>query len=424
MTKTIPANLRKAAKAMAREKGIPHQTALDILAREAGHPGWGALLASKRTRLDPFRRLILELWNAGGTDLHIEPWYPDVTRVALPDDERGGEGLTVQERHILLGQLSTMLIAKVPTGVALRFLREQHGGRIAEVVTSLEMGIASGLDLARIMFEDDANFPDTTGIMIRTGSSGPGGFPYALKRAAEHQERLLSLGGKTADGSPRPGRPGAKILFRIHGRRRLISTMDADEFEALRAAVVPCMPEWNDAIPVDGIVGIEIDGARHAFQVAAIPSDGSSKIVVRVPDQWVAGMTIDGLGIRDLDGWMRICRSGPGIVVVSGKTGSGKSTTIDRTIRRLRKDGVDAIAEEANLPFREERVAEMVEAARTKTVLLEAYGSSLDRAIANAMTMGLGNGDLARLFRGGMHQELHINAVGPRTLETMVMPWA
>jgi hypothetical protein len=35
MNKTIPADLRKAAKTMAREKGIPHQTALDMLAQQA-----------------------------------------------------------------------------------------------------------------------------------------------------------------------------------------------------------------------------------------------------------------------------------------------------------------------------------------------------------------------------------------------------
>jgi hypothetical protein len=423
MTKTIPADLRKAAKTMAREQGIPHQTALDVLARKAGHSCWGALLASRRIILDPFRSLVLDLWNAGGTDLHIEPWHPTGIVQSRSDDRRTDGPLTHRERHVLLSQLSTMMIAGVDVAVALRAIREHHGERIAEVATALEISVASGADLAQTMFEDDANFPDSTGLMIKTGATGPGGTAQALKRAAQHQELLIALAADPSYASVQADRPGAKILFRIHGRRRLISTMDAAEFNALQAAVAPCLFGWEDHRPADGIVGMEIDGVKHAFRVATAPSEGSSKIVVRVPDRWTADMGVERLGIRDLDAWMRICRSGPGIVIVSGKTCSGKSTTIDRTIRRLRSEGIDAIAEEDNLPFREDRVVQMVEAAKTRTVLLEAFGSSLDRAIANAMTMGLDNADLARLFRGGMHQELHVNVVGPRTLDTVVMPW-
>jgi len=237
MNKTIPADLRKAAKTMAREQDIPHQTALDLLARQAGHAGWGALLASKRTQLDPFRRLILDLWNAGGTDIHIEPWHID-RHVDEHVDESDDEGpMTIQERHVLLGQLSTMMTANVHPVDALRTLREHHGGRIAVAIARLEAGLSAGGDLAELVYEDKASFPGDTGFIVRTGSTGPGGTAQALARAARHQETLLAL----ATEAPRKGeiRWGAKILFRIHGRRRFISTLDPEAFDALKAAAAP-----------------------------------------------------------------------------------------------------------------------------------------------------------------------------------------
>jgi hypothetical protein len=422
MKKTIPADLRKAAKTMAREQGIPHQKALDLLARQTGHAGWGALLASRRLRLDPFRQLILDLWNAGGTDIHIEPWHVD-GHVGEDLDDAEDEGpMTVRERHVLLGQLSTMTRANVPHLDALRTLRQHHGGRIAVAVARLEAGLSAGGDLAELMYEDGASFPGDTGFILRSGPSLPGGIAEALKRAARHQETLLALATRSP-GDDLPIRRGAKILFRIHGRRRFISTLDPEAFDALQAAIVPCMTDWDEMRPADGTVSIEIEGVRHAFPVASFPANGSHKYVARIPDRHVQALPLESLGIHDLDAWMRICRSGPGIVIVSGKTSSGKSTTIAKTIERLRAEGIDAVAEEENSPFREERIAEMVETATRRTVLLEAFGSSLDRAIANAMAFGLGNGDLARLFRGGMHQALHPARTGPRTLETAIMPW-
>jgi hypothetical protein len=421
MTKTIPADLRKAAKTMAREQGIPHQTALDLLAREAGHPGWGALLASKRSPLDPFRRLIQELWETGGTDLHIEP-----RRFASGEDadmHRVEGAMTVKDRHLLLMQLSTMLVAGVNVMPALRVLREQHGGRIADAIVRLEAAVSEGGDLADAMFEDSANFPGETGILIISASRNKDGIARALRKAAEHQERILIATEATANDPDGVARPGANVLFRVHGRRRLIRTLDPNAFDALKAAIMPCMTDWSDVRPNEGTVSMEIEGRAHAFPIASFPTDDSTKFVVRVPDRWIAGLSLEGLGIRQLDAWMRICRSGPGIVVVSGKTNSGKSTTIAKTIERLKAEGVDAIAEEANAPFHENRVAEMLEAARTRTVFLEGYGSSLDRAIANAMIMGLGNGGLKEHFLGGVHQQLHMNEVGPRTMDAAVMPW-
>lgn len=256
-----------------------------------GHANWAAVLAIGKTPFDPLRRLVRDLWNAGGTDLHVEP-----------------------------------------------------------------QGI------------------------------------------------------------------GARVLFRIHGSRRIIETLSSQEYHALKMAVVPNMKHWDDALPTDGSVDVEIDGERRTFPIASFPANDGHKFVVRMSDRRVDALRLEELGIQDLDAWLSICRSGPGLVIVSGTTCQGKSTTIRRTVDRLASEGIDAIMEEQNGVFHEGRVREMIDAARTRTVILEGYGSSLDRAIANAMVFGLDNGDLTKVFRGGMHQRLHRQRVGPMSLETMTLP--
>ena len=423
MNKTIPADLRKAAKTMAREKGIPHQTALDMLAQQAGHAGWGALLANKRMPIDPLHRLVLQLWEAGGTDLHIEPWTGlDMDRNDAGRDPHEGP-MTNQERHLLLSHLSTMVTAMVPVETALRILSENQERRISRTAMMLAKAVASGGDLAMTMSQDPENFPGETGAILGSGSAGPVEMIQALKRAVRHEEEIRAQAIERHSEKDGTIRKGASVLFRVHGRRRLITTLDPDAFDALRTAIVPCMRDWNDARPGEGAISMRIEGRACSFPIASFPTNGSSKFVVRIPDRWIAGLTLEDLGIRELDAWMRICRSGPGIVMISGKTNSGKSTTIAKTIERLRAEGIDAISEEANAPFHENRAAEMLEAARTRTVLLEGFGSSLDRGIANAMAMGLGNGGLAKRFLGGIHQQLHMNSVGPRTLDASVLPW-
>lgn len=425
MTKTIPSDIRKAAKRLAREQGIPYQTALDVAARGCGHSGWGAVLAVKAPPVEPFLRLVHDLWKAGGTDMHIEPWFRSGGAQAQnPQFDDVDGAMNPVERHVFLHQLSTMMIARVPIATALKVLREQHGHRIGTAAAALEAGIASGHRLHQLMFEDAANFPEQTRFIIKAGPDGPGGTAHAIRRAAEHEERILASAAVPVEMEGGPSSNGAKVLFRIHGVRRMIETIDAERHMALKRSIIQHMVEWHEKRSADGSIDVEIDGTVHTFQIASSPANGDHRFVLRMPDRRVRSLRLDQLGIRDLDAWMRICRSGPGLVMVSGKTSSGKSTTIAKTIDALRAEGIDAVAEEQNGVFHEDRIQDMVAAAATRTVILEGYGSSLDRAIANAMNFGLGNGDLARLFRGGMHQELLRQRVGPQTLDTMILPWS
>lgn len=296
MTRTIPSDIRKAAKRMAREGGVSHQNALDLMARDHGHAGWGALLASRKAPEEPktaLTRLIDEAWALGATAIHVES---------------------------------------------------------------------------------------------RRGS--------------------------------------CTIFVRVHQKRRILREMDFDTRDELMMHVDEKMPRiTDDRAPRDGGFACTLGGRTLDVQIASTPADDGEMVTMRLPDRYVEGLTLEQLGIRQITEWLDVCRSGPGLVLVSGKTGAGKSTTIAKTIERLRREGVDVVGENDGDAFHQNRIGDVIAMAATRTVLLEVYGSSLDRAIADVMNRGLGNGVLTRLFRGGIHQELIPREVGPSSMSSVVLPW-
>lgn len=114
------------------------------------------------------------------------------------ESKRGG--MSASERYIFLNQLATMNVAKVPLSKALTVLREQHGGRVGRAAAGLEAGVASGRQIADLMYEDKKNFPGAVGLLVKAGSKGQGGTAQALKKAAEFERQILGAATKGAKG--------------------------------------------------------------------------------------------------------------------------------------------------------------------------------------------------------------------------------
>jgi general secretion pathway protein F len=117
---------------------------------------------------------------------------------ARKESSRGG--MTAGERYVFLYQLSTMATARVPLSMALKILREQHGGRVGRAAAGLEAGVASGRSIADLMYEDKKNFPGAVGLLVKAGSKGQGGTAMALKKAADFERQILGAATKGAKG--------------------------------------------------------------------------------------------------------------------------------------------------------------------------------------------------------------------------------
>jgi general secretion pathway protein E len=89
--------------------------------------------------------------------------------------------------------------------------------------------------------------------------------------------------------------------------------------------------------PQDGRIKTDKGGAEVEIRISTVPVAFGEKVVMRVMDPDILFQDLDGLGFSatDLSRYNQFVNMPHGIVLVCGPTGSGKSTTLYSTLRRL-----------------------------------------------------------------------------------------
>jgi type IV pilus assembly protein PilB len=130
-----------------------------------------------------------------------------------------------------------------------------------------------------------------------------------------------------------------RVRFRIDGVLQDITTVPR-RMAAGVVSRVKIMAELNIAerrLPQDGRVGLVVDGRHVDLRVVTLPSVHGEGIVMRVLDKAAVVVDLDKLGMADAerDLFERACHETHGAVLVTGPTGSGKSTTLYAALKLL-----------------------------------------------------------------------------------------
>jgi type IV pilus assembly protein PilB len=90
-------------------------------------------------------------------------------------------------------------------------------------------------------------------------------------------------------------------------------------------------------LPQDGRFRVEIDGRRIDLRVSTLPTAHGEKIVVRIVDQERSAFHLDSLGLseKDLEQVRSYGRRPQGILIVTGPTGSGKTTMLYSLLQHI-----------------------------------------------------------------------------------------
>lgn len=99
---------------------------------------------------------------------------------------------------------------------------------------------------------------------------------------------------------------------------------------AARIKVLANLKLDQKRLPQDGRFKMEMDGQKVAFRVSILPIFYGEKIVMRLLRENRSGFSLEGIGFHGstLDRIHRATRATTGIILVTGPTGSGKSTTL------------------------------------------------------------------------------------------------
>ena len=143
---------------------------------------------------------------------------------------------------------------------------------------------------------------------------------------------LAAVKDGASDVHIEPMKNGTRVRYRIDGVLRDLLRPPAGMHAAIisRVKVIGKMDIAEKRLPQEGRVRIVAEGREIDLRVSSMPTLLGEKVVVRILDKANLHVRLEDLGFRPeaLERFVRMLRQPHGLVLVTGPTGSGKTTTL------------------------------------------------------------------------------------------------
>lgn len=140
------------------------------------------------------------------------------------------------------------------------------------------------------------------------------------------------------------------VRFRIDGKLVEVTKHDKKLHPILvaRVKIISGLNIAERRVPQDGRITLKINNKNYDFRVSILPTVFGEKVVIRIADKEDFAKPKSELGFNedDLVKFNRMLARPNGIVLVTGPTGSGKSTTLYSALRELSKPDVNILTVE------------------------------------------------------------------------------
>jgi type IV pilus assembly protein PilB len=106
-------------------------------------------------------------------------------------------------------------------------------------------------------------------------------------------------------------------------------------------------------LPQDGAMSLQVGDKEVDFRVSVLPTSFGERVVMRILDTSSISLTLETLGFQDEDeqAFKDAVDAPQGMVLVTGPTGSGKSTTLYAALKRVNREDVNILTAEDPVEF-------------------------------------------------------------------------
>jgi type II secretory ATPase GspE/PulE/Tfp pilus assembly ATPase PilB-like protein/ActR/RegA family two-component response regulator len=169
---------------------------------------------------------------------------------------------------------------------------------------------------------------------------------------------MLSDGiiSRASDIHVEPGEGGVVVRYRIDGVLRQVMNIPRSAGAPLisRIKIISGLDIADRLRPQDGRARVAVNGSPVDLRVSTLPATHGEKVVIRILNAKATVLSLQTLGLSTSEqGTIQaLLGNKEGIILVTGPTGSGKTTTLYSCLRMVQNEGVNIVTVEDPVEFR------------------------------------------------------------------------
>jgi type IV pilus assembly protein PilB len=164
-----------------------------------------------------------------------------------------------------------------------------------------------------------------------------------------------ALKARASDVHVEPMAERVRVRFRVDGICHEAKSLPKDIQGAVvsRLKIMAGMDISEKRKPQDGRIAVTLIGREIDLRVSALPASNGESIVMRILDKEVALVELPALGFDpgDYERFKRIIKKPNGVFLVTGPTGSGKTTSLYAALKELNRPNTKIITAENPIEY-------------------------------------------------------------------------
>jgi type IV pilus assembly protein PilB len=216
----------------------------------------------------------------------------------------------------------------------------------SDVMAQLLGGMDDGLQVTQL--EEDSGMTDLAASAEEA----------AQRPVVRLVDLLLSDGilSRASDIHIEPGEAGVAVRYRIDGVLRQVMNIPRAAGAPLisRIKIISGLDIADRRRPQDGRARVGVNNSPVDLRVSTLPASMGEKVVIRILNAKATVLTLESLGMspEERETISNLLNQKEGVILVTGPTGSGKTTTLYSMLRMVQSEGINIVTVEDPVEYR------------------------------------------------------------------------